>query len=161
MEILVEGPIVSIIPADDCPVALLRKKGGTEELTVTLNVFSLQNMVMAIENIRSNRPTIHQLYVNSLETLGATVEKVVINDMVDGIYHFCIFIITQEGQTELIDAHVTDALIIATIKTCPIFVTEEVFKKLDREKMGTQNKILAIKAAKMLENFDSDRLIRH
>lgn len=162
MEILVEKPTIEIIPPG-YPIACLKEKNGSRKLMITLNVISLGNLVVAIEKVETPRPLIHQVYIHSLQTLGSDVGKVVIDNMVDGAFHSHVYIKTQNNQREAIATHVTDALVIAVIRDCPIFVTEEVFKKSDEELKNEANKsgLSDAEAMIILKNLDARKFTKN
>ena len=160
MEILLKKLDVVMAPPN-IPVAHLKEENGSRSIYITLNIISLRNLIVAIDEIETPRPTIHAVYINSLQTLGADIKKIVIDDFIDGIFDSKIYITTKENSVQIINCHVTDALVIAVIKNCPIVIVENIFLKLEEESKRQQGEASESKALKILENIDPDKLIKH
>ncbi len=85
---------------------------------------------MFIEGVEKPRPLTHDLIGNILTGLGATVLRVVINDLQDNTYFARLFL---KEENELgkklveIDSRPSDCMAIAKMKKCPLFVTRKVF----------------------------------
>lgn len=85
---------------------------------------------MFIEDVEKPRPLTHDLIGNILSGLGATVMRVVINDIQDNTYYARVFL---KEENELgkkiveIDSRPSDSMAIAKMTKCPIFVTRKVF----------------------------------
>jgi len=160
VEILVESPVIILVPPG-YPMALLKERNGPRELLISLNVISLNNLSIVVHKVETPRPIIHQVYVHSLQMLGADVQKVVIDDIVNGAFHSHVYLITQEGNAEAVDTHVTDALVVAVVRGCPIFVTEEVFKKNAEDIKSGRDSLSDAEAMRILEDIDETKLTKN
>ena len=84
---------------------------------------------MFIEDIEKPRPLTHDLIGSVLDGFGATVERVIINDLRDNTY-FARIILRAENElgTKVveIDCRPSDAMAIAKMKGAPLFVTRKV-----------------------------------
>ncbi len=84
---------------------------------------------MFIEDIEKPRPLTHDLIGSVLDGFGATVERVIINDLRDNTY-FARMILRAENElgTKVveIDCRPSDAMAIAKMKGAPLFVTRKV-----------------------------------
>jgi hypothetical protein len=85
---------------------------------------------MFIEDVEKPRPLTHDLIGNILNGLGATVVRVVINDLRDNTY-FARLLLKEENELGKkiveIDSRPSDCMAIAKMKKCPMFVTRKVF----------------------------------
>ncbi len=83
----------------------------------------------AIENIPFPRPLTHDLLVNILEKLDATVEKVTIDAMIGNIYVATIVLRDNRTNTVFhIDARPSDATAIAVRTGAPIYIANHLKK---------------------------------
>lgn len=158
MEIRVDGPELIRIPPGNFMV-VYRERGGTRFITVGLNIFSLHHMNIAMSEVETHRPPVHKLLANCINTLTAGLEKVVIDkfDSQINVYHSHIYVRDRENNELLaIDAHVTDALIVAIIEKCAVYVTEDVLNDAGeaRKQYGSSEG----KAKNIFENTDWDKV---
>ena len=90
---------------------------------------------MFIENIEKPRPLTHDLIGSILDGFGATIERVIINDLRDNTY-FARMILRAENElgTKLveIDCRPSDAMAIAKLKGAPLFTTRKVMDAVGR-----------------------------
>lgn len=149
MEIRVDGPILIIRKADHKHGALLKERGGTRQIRITIDCAHNIAIDSARKNVETPEQTAHRLAINCIHTLGANIEKVVLYDCVkDGLVLSCICIRDEKsGQLLSINTSVLDALVVAAIEKCAIFVEENVFIKnsivgAELQKMAAQEKAL-------------------
>ena len=81
------------------------------------------------------RPLTHNLLANVLRALGATVERVIINDLKRGTY-FARLVLSAESELQQkkiieIDARPSDCIAMATQQPAPIYVSLDVWDKLE------------------------------
>lgn len=82
---------------------------------------------MALEGETPDRPFTHDLMKNLLERLGATVERVTIDDLWQDTFYAKITIV-QNDRTQDIDARPSDAIALALRFRAPIYVAEAVLE---------------------------------
>ncbi len=91
-------------------------------------------ITMFLHEVKKPRPLTHDLIANILAGLGATVEKVVVNDLRDDTF-FARLYLTQENELGKsvveIDARPSDSMAIALQQGCPVYVNAEVWEKAD------------------------------
>ena len=71
----------------------------------------------------------HDLLISVIESLDATVDRLVIDKMVNSTFHAKIEVVTSTGERKIIDARPSDGIALAIGVGAPIFVSEKVFKK--------------------------------
>jgi len=90
---------------------------------------------MFIEDIEKPRPLTHDLIGSILEGFGATVERIIINDLRDNTY-FARMILRAENElgTKVveIDCRPSDAMAVAKMKGAPLFVTRKVLEAVGK-----------------------------
>ncbi len=115
-------------PFTNSPIVILKDLEERRSLPIWIGLFEANAIAMKLENVMTPRPMTHDLIKNILDNLKATVEKIVVNDLVDNTYYACIYIRTENGIME-IDSRPSDAIAIALRMEAPIYVEEKVFEK--------------------------------
>ena len=81
-----------------------------------------------LANFTSPRPMTAQLMVNLLQATGSTLEEVRIEALKDEVFYATLKIRGSTGEQEL-DARPSDALTLAVLVKCPIYVTDEIMQR--------------------------------
>ena len=102
---------------------ILSELNGDRRLPIIIGGVEAQAIAIQVENIRPARPLTHDLFKSFCDQLGITVTEVVINDLVEGIFHAKI-VLDQHGKTVEIDARSSDAIALALRFQCPIHTYE-------------------------------------
>lgn len=110
---------------------LLRDNRGRE-----FRIFVLRDVAvaisMALENETPDRPFTHDLMKNMLDRLGATVERVTIDDLWQDTFYAKVTLNYQNESID-IDARPSDALAIGLRFRAPIYVAESVLEAAQQE----------------------------
>ncbi len=102
---------------------ILAEKKGDRRLPIIIGGVEAQAIAIQVENIKPARPLTHDLFKNMSDQLGITLKEVVINDLVEGIFHARL--VLQQGENEVeVDARSSDAIALALRFACPIFTFE-------------------------------------
>ena len=161
MEIEIGDPVLALIPPDSA-VVQLTEKGGARRLTLTLNVISFNLISWELEGFPNTKPMIFKFICECMEALKANIEKVVIYDAVNGTYHSHVVIKDeQENRTYQMPLHVTDAVALAIASKCRIFVTEEVFEKVQKELEKYPDRTMATEARMFFDEMNPDKMTKH
>ena len=102
---------------------ILSELNGDRRLPIIIGGVEAQAIAIQVENIRPARPLTHDLFKSFCDQLGITVTEVVINDLVEGIFHAKL-VLDQKGKTVEIDARSSDAIALALRFQCPIHTYE-------------------------------------
>lgn len=102
---------------------ILSELHGDRRLPIIIGGVEAQAIAIQVENIRPARPLTHDLFKNFCDQLGITLTEVVINDLVEGIFHAKL-VLDQHGKTVEIDARSSDAIALALRFQCPIHTFE-------------------------------------
>ncbi len=88
----------------------------------------------AVNNESAQRPMTHDLMIALLDGLGATVKRVIINNVRDGTF-FARLIVSMENELGKkiveIDARPSDSIILALNSKKPLFVAENVLNEVE------------------------------
>ena len=102
---------------------ILSELHGYRRLPIIIGGVEAQAIAIQVENIRPARPLTHDLFKSFCDQLNITVTEVVINDLVEGIFHAKL-VLDQNGKTVEIDARSSDAIALALRFQCPIHTYE-------------------------------------
>ncbi len=109
----------------DSHIVHLREQDGERELPILIGL----NEAMAVERRlmgqKPPRPYTHELLATVIEQLGATIDRVVINDLRDHTF-FARLVLKRDGQTVDIDARPSDAIALGVGGEVPFYVEEAV-----------------------------------
>ncbi len=120
--------VVMISTTEGIPQAfavILKEMTGSRLLPIYIGGFEASAIQMAKEGEKFERPLTHNLIVDIVETLGAKVERVVINDLMDNTFYARI-IISKDDRTYSVDARPSDSIAIALLSGAPIYASSHV-----------------------------------
>jgi bifunctional DNase/RNase len=123
----VELNIIALANSESQPnsfVVILKEETGERRLPVVIGGFEAQAIAIAIENIKPNRPLTHDLFKNTLVTLGIDLEEIVISDLKHGIFYATLVCRKADGSIVELDSRTSDALALAVRFGCPIYAYE-------------------------------------
>ncbi len=110
-------------------VIYLREVEGDRQFPILIGIFEATSIDRRVKHQESPRPLTHDLLVNTVESLGAELDSVVITELREHTY-FARLRVKQDGEIVEIDSRPSDAIAVAV--TCdpplPIYVEEEVLE---------------------------------
>jgi hypothetical protein len=112
---------------ESTPLLVLRD-GSDRELHVPVGSCEGLAIHLAIQQRVVPRPLTHDLGIRILERLSTSVERVVIDDLSDEVYHASLHLAAEEGPIS-VPARPGDAVALALRAEAPVYVTEEVFAR--------------------------------
>ncbi|QQR87692.1 MAG: bifunctional nuclease family protein [Flavobacteriales bacterium] len=98
---------------------ILTEVEGDRRLPIIIGGVEAQAIAIQVENIKPARPLTHDLFKSLGDRLGITLKEVIINDLVEGIFHAKL-IMEQNGKVAEVDARSSDAIALALRFDCPI-----------------------------------------
>lgn len=104
---------------------ILAEAIGDRRLPIIIGGVEAQAIAIQVENIKPARPLTHDLFKNVAELLSFNLKEVIINDLVEGIFHAKL-VIEQDAREVEIDARSSDAIALALRFDCPIFTYEPI-----------------------------------
>jgi bifunctional DNase/RNase len=125
-EILVRVEAIAFDRASQSPVVVLQEEKGERRLPIWIGPAEAQAIALQLERITPPRPLTHDLLKAVLEGTGASVEKVVVTELREGIYYARIFV-RSGRQTVALDSRPSDAIALAIRVKSPIYVAPAVF----------------------------------
>jgi len=104
---------------------VLSESEGNRRFSIIVGESEAQAIALKLNNKTAARPLTHDLINNLLITFGATLEKVVIYDMINEVFYSELQL--QRGEEKIIvDARTSDALALAVRCDSPIYIMSEI-----------------------------------
>jgi len=110
-------------------LALLRAPGG-EVLPISIDSGQAISIAAGRGSERPERPLTHDLVMSILELLDATVERVEITALEEGVF-FASLVLARSDVSFEVDARPSDAMALAVRAGAPVFVAESVIEAAD------------------------------
>lgn len=108
------------------PLLLLVDLDETLVLPIGIGFWEAQAIVLKLQGHIPPRPLTHDLIKSLCSRFGATVEKIVINDIKESTFFAEIYLKGARQEELLVDARPSDAVALALTIGCPIYITEKV-----------------------------------
>jgi len=112
-------------------VVVLREVGSQRYLPIWIGAPEADAITLRLQGIQVDRPLTHDLLFNTIKTLGAVVEYVVVTELRNDIFYAEIVLEVDEEEVR-IDSRPSDALALAVRAEVPIYVAEEVMDEAGR-----------------------------
>lgn len=115
--------------APEGPAVLIRPTGANVAVPIYVDGCIAQSIYVALHGERQSRPLTHDLFLQTLAALQASVERVEITEIKNiggnGTF-FSRLVLQQDGREIDVDSRTSDAIAIALRAKCPIFIDEDV-----------------------------------
>ncbi|HMQ59234.1 MAG TPA: bifunctional nuclease family protein [Flavilitoribacter sp.] len=125
----VQVSIAAVVRNDNQPnnfIVVLKEEGGNRRLPVVIGSAEAQAIALPLQNIRPTRPLTHDLFRETLDSLGVRVKEVVISDLKNGTF-FAVLVLTKaDGSNLELDSRPSDAMAAAVRFESPIYVYESI-----------------------------------
>jgi len=109
-------------------VVILREKKAGRYLPIWIGAAEADAIAVKLQGVTLPRPLTHDLLRLVIDSLGATVDSIIVNDLKSDTFYAKIILNVDGGQVE-IDSRPSDALALAVRAGVPIFVDEAVLDK--------------------------------
>jgi len=125
MPVLMELSRILITETQDYQLIELREVDGERKFPIVIGLYEAAAIERRLKGVTVKRPQTHELLANTIEALGGTLSRIVINDLRDHTF-FAQLIIDREGQTIEVDSRPSDAIALGIANELPIYVAEHV-----------------------------------
>ncbi len=109
-------------------VIILKEIGGERFLPIWIGPFEADAITIELQGVEVPRPLTHDLLADVIETLGAQVSHVVVNDLRNDTF-YAVIVLDRDGEEIEIDSRPSDAIALAVRVSAPIFVAEHVMEQ--------------------------------
>ena len=124
--IIVEVNSIRLEENTESPIMLLLDPSSQKVLPIWIGTIEAVSIAYAQEGIKHPRPQTHDLLVDVIESLNATLDEVIISDLKDNTYYAEIVIIDDNGKTSL-SCRPSDAIALALRTDTKISVNIDLF----------------------------------
>jgi bifunctional DNase/RNase len=125
-EMVVESVRVHMLSSQH--VVILKELGRERYLPIWVGPWEANAIAMKLQDLKPERPLTHDLFVSTLERLGATLRQVVVSDLADETFRARMYL-EVGGRALDVDARPSDAIALAIRGGVSIYATQAV---LDR-----------------------------
>lgn len=114
-------------------VVILKDLDSERFLPIWIGQPEADAITVHLTDTKVARPLTHDLIVNMIRDLGATVRYVVVNELRDDTFYARVMIRTREGKDLSIDSRPSDAIAIAVRVGCSIYVDDDIMAQHGQE----------------------------
>ena len=106
----------------------LKEVEGDRLFPIVIGIFEATSIDRRVKKLHSPRPLTHDLIASVVDSLGAELQDIYINELRDHTY-FAKLRIRQNGELVEIDSRPSDAIALAVTANVPIYVAEDVLSE--------------------------------
>jgi bifunctional DNase/RNase len=128
MDIETELSRIIINETSDQQIIVLKERHGQRSFPIVIGIVEIFAIDRRLKGIKPPRPMTHDLLDSVIRSLGANIEKIVINDLRNHTFYAKITL-SLNGQTVEVDSRPSDAIALGVASNAPIYVAEHVFEQ--------------------------------
>jgi uncharacterized protein len=106
----------------------LKEVDGERVFPIVIGIFEATSIDRRVKKLHSPRPLTHDLIASVVDSLGAELQDIYINELRNHTY-FAKLRIRQNGELVEIDSRPSDAIALAVTANVPIYVAEDVLSE--------------------------------
>lgn len=126
VEVEVELSRIIINETSDQQIIVLKERNGQRAFPIVIGIVEIFAIDRRLKGIQPPRPMTHDLLASVIEGLGATIERIVIDDLRNHTFYAKIHL-KLNGESVVIDSRPSDAIALCAAINAPIFVADHVF----------------------------------
>ena len=111
-----------------CPAQDLKVSRSRRIVPIWVGAHEAAQISAAVQHLSFKRPMTHTLMLDALTALDATVNQVQIVDVKDVTFYAHV-ILKRGGDTFVLDARPSDAVVLALRSNAPIYMADSVFER--------------------------------
>lgn len=129
LEVRVEGVFEDVSNGPSARFVIVADEIG-RKVPIAIGAFESRAILEAMEGVRPDRPMTHDLVRNIVEKLGATLERVAIDDLWNTVYYAKLILTLEDEDDELVvDARPSDAIALALRFQSPIYMSDAILEQ--------------------------------
>lgn len=128
MDVEVELSRIIINETSDQQIIVLKERDGQRAFPIVIGIVEIFAIDRRLKGIKPPRPMTHDLLASIIESLGASIERIVIDDLRSHTFYAKIHL-SVDGRSVIVDSRPSDAIALCAAINAPIFVAEHVFDK--------------------------------
>ncbi|MHC4573825.1 MAG: bifunctional nuclease family protein [Planctomycetota bacterium] len=128
MDVEAELSRIIINETSDQQVIVLKERDGQRSFPIVIGIVEIFAIDRRLKGIKPPRPMTHDLLGTVIESLGARIDKIVINDLRHHTFYATITL-SLNGRSVEIDSRPSDAIALGVASNTPIYVADHIFEK--------------------------------
>lgn len=133
MAVLMELSRILICELQDLQVIELKEVDGERKFPILIGLAEAEAIKRRLQGAAMKRPLTHELLANLIESFGARLDSIVINDLSDHTFFAKLRIIRPDGKLMEVDSRPSDAIALGIAQSVPIYVEEHVLEGAQNE----------------------------
>jgi bifunctional DNase/RNase len=125
----VKTSVKSVQVVRGSPVVLLEADGGKRVIPIWIGAAEAQSIQLRLRGSKALRPLTHDLLDTMLSVLGAKIERVEVDDLVDNVYLGKVTLRDLKGRRYRIDGRPSDLIALAVGAKLPVYVAPQVLQR--------------------------------
>ena len=125
MPVQMELKRIIISEVIDHQMIWLKEVEGDRIFPIVIGIFEATSIDRRVKKMNSPRPLTHDLIANVIDSLGAELQDIYINELREHTY-FAKLRIRKDGELIEVDSRPSDAIALAVTARVPIYVAEDV-----------------------------------
>ena len=125
--------VAGVLTTDSGPAVVLRDRSETRLLPIWIGAAEAHAIQLRLERRRFPRPLTHDLLDHVMQELGGSLIKIQVDDLKGSTFVGKIFI-KKGGEVTRLDARPSDSIALALGNQAPIYVSERVLNRVERER---------------------------
>jgi uncharacterized protein len=121
------------VSKDDSGEEMVSQVENGRSFPIVIGLPEAQAIERRLKNIQIKRPQTHDLLMNVIEELRATLESITINDLQEHTFFAQLNVRDASGKLHKIDSRPSDAIALGIASNVPIYVEERVLDSAQRE----------------------------
>jgi len=109
-------------------VVILKEKGAGRYLPIWIGPAEADAIAVKLHEVSVPRPLTHDLLQSVISALGASVNSIIVNDLLNDTFHAKI-VLMVDGESLEVDSRPSDAIALAVRVDVPIYAEESVLDK--------------------------------
>ena len=120
---------IVIMENGESQMIVLRERNGDRFFPILIGINEALAIDRRVKGIQMQRPLTHDLMADIIERLDADLERIIISELRDHTF-YAKLIVRRNGELLEIDSRPSDAIALGVTSQTPIFVEEEVLRKV-------------------------------
>lgn len=114
------------------PLLILKDMEDTQVLPIWIGAMEAMAISISLNKVSISRPLTHDLMLQTLTTLGASIERVQIIDLREGTYYAEMHLVHQDC-TFLVDSRPSDAIALAVRANAPVYADQSLLDRVAKQ----------------------------
>lgn len=110
-------------------IIVLKEKFGERQFPIVIGFVEASSIKIKLSGVELPRPMTHDLLVAVINGLEATVERLIIDKMLNNTFHAKMELRTVSQEIITVDARPSDGIAVAVRSGAPIYVEDDIFEK--------------------------------